>query len=230
MRKAATSLGLTAGLAALVATGAVEPAAARNRNKGEPGTGTITLRVYDYARMDRPELLAAESEAATILAQAGVEARWVDCPTSEAELNNYPNCPSAWQANDFVLRLLPKAVDSRANWQDALGSTPECGGVGICTSSIFYDQVAGLAQGGSATLPVLLGRSMAHEIGHLLLGANSHSRTGIMRAFWSGEELSLAARAYLLFTPEQSRQMRTRLAERTQAWQTGGKVASLGQR
>jgi hypothetical protein len=71
---------------------------------------------------------------------------------------------------------------------------------------------------------------MAHEIGHLLLGANSHSRTGIMRAFWSGDDLTLAARAYLLFTPGQSRQMKTRLAEREQDWQAQAKVASLGQR
>ena len=71
---------------------------------------------------------------------------------------------------------------------------------------------------------------MAHEIGHLLLGANSHSCTGIMQAFWSGEELSLAARADMLFTPEQSRQMKTRLAERAVAWhsEAKGKAAEPG--
>jgi hypothetical protein len=105
------------------------------------------------------------------------------------------------------------------------GSTPECGSSGICTSSVFYDRVSGLAQGGSATLPVLLGRAMAHEIGHLLLGESSHSRTGIMRGSWSGDDLSLAARAYLLFTPDQSRQMKRRQALRSEA-----KVASLGRR
>ena len=230
MSKATSSLGLAAGLAVLMAAGPVEPASAKSRSEIEPGSGTITLRVYDYVRVDRSGLLAAEGEAAAILAQAGVEARWVDCPTSEAALDNYPDCPSAWQASDFVLRVLPKAMESRAKWQEALGSTPECGAVGLCTSSIFFDRVSGLAEGVNATLPVLLGRAMAHEIGHLLLGAHSHSSTGIMRAFWSGEELSLAARAYLLFTPEQSRQMKARLAERTHAWQSEPKVAALGQR
>jgi len=187
----------------------------------------ITLRVYDYVRVDRPGLLAAEGEAAAILAQAGVEARWVDCPTSEGKLDKYPDCPSAWQATDFVLRVLPKAmVGSHAKWQEAIGSTPECGRVGTCTSSIFFDRANRLAEGTSATLPVLLGRAMAHEIGHLLLGANSHSRTGIMRAFWSGEELSLLARPYLLFTPEQSQRMKTRLSERAQTWQAEAKLGS----
>lgn len=229
MSKAASSLGLATGLAVIMATGAVEPASARNRTETESGAVTITLRIYDYVLVSRPVLQAAESEATAILAQAGLEARWVDCPTSEAELDNYPDCQSAWQANDFVLRVLPKAmVDSRAKWQEALGYTPECGGVGTCTGSVFYDRVTGLAEGANATLPALLGRAMAHEIGHLLLGANSHSRTGIMRAFWSGQDLALGGRPYLLFTPEQSRQMKTRLAARAQAWQAQAKVAALG--
>jgi hypothetical protein len=146
MRKAARSLELATGLAVLMAAGAAEPASARNREI-EPGAVTITLRVYDYVHLDRSRLLAAEGEAAAILAQACIEARWVDCPTSEAELDKYPDCPSAWQANDFVLRVLPKAMESRAKWQEALGSTPECGAVGLCTSSIFFDGVTGLAEG-----------------------------------------------------------------------------------
>jgi len=230
MSKATSSLGLATGLAILMAIGTAEPASARNRTELEPGAVTITLRVYDYVRVNRPGLLAAESEATAILAQAGLEARWVDCPTSQAEFDNYPDCQSAWQATDFVLRVLPKAmVDSRAKWQEALGSTPECPGVATCTSSVFYDRVTGLAQGANATLPALLGRAMTHEIGHLLLGANSHSRTGIMRPFWSGRDLSLNGRPYLLFTPEQSRQMKSRLAERVLAWQSQEKVAALGQ-
>lgn len=227
MSKAAGSLAMAAALAVLVGTGSVGRAAAKDRAKRESEPFTITLRVYDYVRMNRPALLAAEGEAAAILAQAGLEARWVDCPTSEAELGNHPDCQPVWKAYDFVLRVLPNAmVEPRAKWQEALGFTPECDAVGTCTTSIFHDRVKDMAEGANATLPVLLGRAMAHEIGHLLLGANSHSRTGIMRASWSGRALSLDGRPYLLFTPEQSRQMKTRLAERAHAWQA--KAVELG--
>jgi hypothetical protein len=229
MSKTAGSLGVAAILGVLVGTGGVGKTAAKDHAKSESETFTITLRVYDYVRMKRPALLAAEGEAGAILDQAGLEARWVDCPTSEAELENYPDCPSVWQVNDFVLRVLPNAmVEPRAKWQEALGFTPECDAVGTCTISIFHDRVKDMAEGEKATLPILLGRAMAHEIGHLLLGANSHSRTGIMRAQWFGEDLSLAASPHLLFTAEQSRQMRTRLTERAHAGQT--KAAGLGRR
>jgi hypothetical protein len=49
---------------------------------------------------------------------------------------------------------------------------------------------------------------MAHELGHLLLGSNSHASTGIMRAHWQGEEPRRLSRGNLLFTNEQADQMR----------------------
>jgi len=184
MSKTGSSIGLATGLAILMATGAAEWASAKNRTEIEPGAVTITLRVYDYVHVNRPALLAAENEAAAILAEAGVQARWVDCRTSPAEMDSYPDCQWARQATDFELRVLPDAmVDSRAKWQDALGAAYEFGGLSSYIANVFYDRVNSLSGGGRAPLAVMLGRAMAHEIGHLLLGANSHSRTGIMRAF-----------------------------------------------
>jgi len=212
-----------------MAPGAAGHSSARNRTEAEPGAITIALRVYDYARVDRARMLGAETEATTILARAGVEARWVDCSTSKADLDNYPDCQSPWQANDFVLKVLPKAmVDSKVIWQEAMGFSFRCDTLGTCSSSVFYDRVQSLSQGGRGPLPVLLGLAMAHEIGHLLLGTHSHSSTGIMRARWFGEDITLAACPHLLFTAQQSRQMKTRLAERAQAWQLQAEAVELG--
>jgi len=52
---------------------------------------------------------------------------------------------------------------------------------------------------------------MAHEIGHVLLGLNSHSSMGIMRGYWQAEEVSALERGRLLFSSQQSRAMRERL-------------------
>ena len=77
-------------------------------------------------------------------------------------------------------------------------------------------------------MPTLLGRVMAQEIGHMLLGPKAHSRTGIMRAFWVDHELSTAARQELVFTAEQSRRMKTRLAGQAQTGQAQAKAVELG--
>jgi hypothetical protein len=80
-----------------------------------------------------------------------------------------------------------------------------------CYSDVFYDRATELQTAWKVRLPDILGNVMAHELGHLLLGSNSHARTGIMRARWQGEELSLAARGGLLFTMKQSERMRAKL-------------------
>jgi hypothetical protein len=61
-------------------------------------------------------------------------------------------------------------------------------------------------------LGTILGHVMVHEIGHLLLGTNSHSASGIMRAQWRNAELLSAGKGALVFAPAQSRRMRQRLA------------------
>jgi hypothetical protein len=78
---------------------------------------------------------------------------------------------------------------------------------------IFYDRVQRVAKErklGHALLEDVL----AHEIGHLLLGSNSHSVSGIMSAHWYGEELRRISEAAMFFAPSQSRMMRDRVASR----------------
>jgi hypothetical protein len=42
---------------------------------------------------------------------------------------------------------------------------------------------------GHAETGGLLGRAIAHELGHLLLGTTSHEREGLMRAYWLADEV-----------------------------------------
>jgi len=189
----------------------------------------ITLRVFDYPHANRALLLAAEGEATRILADAGVKARWVDCPTSRDDWDNYPQCQSAWQGHGFSLRVMPKAMlGMLGTWQDSLGFASDCDMGPYCWAAVFYNRVMSLAGGAQAAAPALLGRVMAHEIGHLLLGENSHSPTGIMRANWSAREFRWDACSELLFTAEQSRRMKSRLAAQALTGRTAAKVAELG--
>ncbi len=53
---------------------------------------------------------------------------------------------------------------------------------------------------------------MAHEIGHLLLGTNAHSRTGIMCSNWHGKELKSISMGTMIFTPPQVESFKARLS------------------
>ena len=80
-----------------------------------------------------------------------------------------------------------------------------------CYSDVFFDQATELRSNWSVDLASLLGNVAAHELGHLLLGSNSHARDGIMKARWQREELLKVRRDNLLFTTEQAQRMRGRL-------------------
>jgi hypothetical protein len=195
----------------------------------ESTPSTITLRVYDYANVDRRALLEAEGEATRILADAGIDTRWVDCPIRHADVDNYPGCLSPWQWNDYALRLETNTMAaSQDKSEDRLGYAVICENR-ACPANVYYDRVRGLAGGNNAPSQILLGRVMAHEIGHLLLGAN-HARTGIMQGAWSSRQLDMEAAHGMLFTREQSRAMKTRLAVQAQAWGPQTTVAALGSR
>jgi hypothetical protein len=57
-------------------------------------------------------------------------------------------------------------------------------------ATIFHEQVRTVARRSGVDDATLLGRAVAHEVGHLLLRAREHSATGIMRGAWSIEELT----------------------------------------
>ncbi|MGC9996086.1 MAG: hypothetical protein ABSE79_12245 [Terriglobia bacterium] len=168
----------------------------------------VKLRIHNYG-ISRTLLLRSEGEATAILNHAGLAVRWVDCPLSAEDSASYPGCLNTMGSTDFTIRILTVRDAQRiALHRDALGEALQClGDHSGCSAYIFYREVQELARKWDASESELLGHALAHEIGHLLLGANSHSSEGIMRANWRQQELNTIARAHLFFTDEQSKRM-----------------------
>jgi len=110
-----------------------------------------------------------------------------------------------------MLKILPRAISSQArDRSDVLGTAlVDEKGVGYY-AYVFYDSVRRVGEERKIG-HTMLGDVLAHEIGHLLLGSNSHSVSGIMSAHWYGEELRRISEAAMLFTPSQSRMLRDRV-------------------
>ena len=64
---------------------------------------------------------------------------------------------------------------------------------------------------------VVLGHIVAHELGHLLLGAGSHSGNGIMHVPWLPKELESVAQGSMMFTAGESEKMRVNIRARMAA-------------
>jgi hypothetical protein len=82
----------------------------------------------------------------------------------------------------------------------------------LAAAFIFYDRVAALRTS-TRFVPTILGRVMAHEITHLLLGSESHSEIGLMRGQWSADDLRTVNSAWLGL-PLQSAQFMQKEARR----------------
>jgi len=188
----------------------------------EPSLG-IKVRVYNYANASHPTLAKAEEEASRIFRVAGVELEWLDCPTSHAEEEKYSACAPPLGAMAVDLRILPSSMAARIGSSgEQLGFALPSSRRGSATAAwVYYDRAEQLAGSDIASCDQILGHAMAHEIGHLLLGPDSHSHGGIMRANWDRKFLQEASRGQLLFTRDQARLIRADVQERLTIFEAG---------
>ena len=169
----------------------------------------IVVRLYATGNVSAasPQALSA---AATILEGAGVLVTWMSC---ESERHSEPACDSLVTSPDLLLRMIRSTDDSNRHWL-ALGFSlidrQQHTGV---LATVYVDQVASLARESGVDGSLLLGRAIAHEIGHLLIGTNQHSIKGVMRARWTRQDLQRDSPDQWRFTPADMMAMRER-AER----------------
>jgi len=201
---AQTSASLRVPSVAMAATAKSQPAPAPSP--------VLSFKVYNYAHVRRWLLTNSEGIASAIFKEAGVETAWVDCPLSAVEVPKYPDCQSEMVRTYVALKILPRSMEIKLSAHgEPLGFALPCAEGRACDISVFYDRIADMATGEYHT-DQILGHAIAHEAGHVLLGPDSHSRAGIMRAIWSPTDLQRMSLGLSLdFTDEQRRVLRTYL-------------------
>lgn len=191
-----------AGLGALLA---VSNSSVADENPAKPELG-LTISVYNDADVSRRTLQQAEEEATRVFRRAGIEVKWLNCEAISAPQESGA-CRQAEFPAHLHLRIVRKALRLK---EGVLGiSFLGADGTG-CQADLFYERMEELHSRSHASLASLLGHVAVHEVGHLLLGTNSHAPSGIMHAQWTGEELINLARLY--FSPSESERLRERLS------------------
>ena len=195
------------------------PGFAERRPAGPPFPNLkITVLVYNYVHILPSALTRAEKEAGRVLGQAGVQTEWLHCRLGDEGTLDAEACRRALGASDLVLKILPRpeAADNGVT-RGALGFGYACPpGNRAAYATVFYQRIEEAAKQGEASESQLLGHAVAHELGHVLIGSNSHSERGIMRARWVAKDLKSAARRDLNFTAEQTEMIRAEMLRRSQ--------------
>jgi hypothetical protein len=132
----------------------------------------MTVHLVDYARLPADELGQAQREAAEIYAAAGIELVWV--------LGNTEGHPAT--GLDVHVVLLNDAMANRKIREGRFGDDVLGVGGKNAWAYVFTSRVALRSISVGASFSRVLGRVMAHELGHVVLPVYGHTPTGIMRA------------------------------------------------
>ena len=184
---------------ACIATAALLTASLVTVADARAESAALIIRVYDTTDTASDVRSEAIRTAAAIVEEAGIPVEWRDCTSTSAE----SACQDVRPGRDLIVRIMPEVTPSASFRGSALqlrsvpGSTLQLGVAVINPvtlsgemATIFHEQVRAVARRSGVDDATLLGRAVAHEVGHLLLRAREHSASGIMRGAWSLDELT----------------------------------------
>ena len=166
------------------------------------GEGVIVLHVTNYPGLSRDVLDAASTRVAMVYQVIGVRIVWVD---GEVSLEQHRDGRLHLSVLLLSRKMAEKTILARGIKDGVLGQAHPPSG----RAYVFCDRIR-TAPGAPGFFPIPLGDVIAHEIGHLVLGANSHSRSGIMRAHTDMRTVHLQS-----FDKTQARTIRTTLIKPT---------------
>ena len=138
---------------------------------------SLVVRIYDGYGVSNDQLATARTTVQTIMKDAGVAVTWPRCP-----------CLSPVSPGELVIRI---AASVPASPPGSLGfSFIDTGRKTGTLATVFADRVHALATTAGVDAGEVLGRVIAHEVSHLLLGTHDHGSRGLMRGEWRASELA----------------------------------------
>ena len=156
----------------------------------------LTVVVYNDAGVPAGVIESAKRTAEMIYRDVGVSIIWRD------------HSDPLTAATELFVRIVHRSLNLPAEGFGVAFVGNDGRGV---QADIFYSGIQQLTNTQSVNPAQILGHVMAHELGHLLLGMNSHSRLGIMQAHWSDRQLRQMSMGVLKFDKQQSEIIGARL-------------------
>ncbi len=148
---------------------------------------TVAIRVYDGTGLPGATRAAALAHTAAVLAHAAIEPAWRLCGVTDQPAA--PECGRPLGSGELAVRVVRGSVPAGAG-RLPLGDAPVDLRAGRAVlATIYLERVLWLARAAATDPRALLGRAIAHEIGHLLMATAAHAVSGLMRPSWTREDL-----------------------------------------
>jgi hypothetical protein len=198
----------------ILVTVGLQSSAAEAADPGELDVAAIVVRTYTPPDLES-HLRTARRTAAGILERAGIRVDWLECGLPDTAGAPSGVCSQPLESHELVVRILSTGRAASRHDRDTLGFALvdlDAGAGSLAT--VFADRVRLMAESAGVGTAELLGKTMAHEIGHLLLGTNEHSAQGLMRACWSSTDLRRNRATEWFFGGREADVMRRGIASR----------------
>jgi hypothetical protein len=175
-----------------------------------PSGTTLTVSIYDAAHVGAKTLAQAEAVAMRIFLEAGIDVRWTTTPVSVEELGSDFSVSTekgcATLQHSAVLQVAIRAHAPSGFPRQALAYSLPCVERGVQVVA-YADRVEEVSFHTLAAFHRVLGHTMTHELGHVLLNSHAHEEEGLMKAVWSKADWQRAAVAIIPFTADQARRI-----------------------
>jgi hypothetical protein len=183
-----------------------------NTSEAQPVPLDMVVRVYNIAGLPRGDIVTAQGVAEKVFRRAGIQLRWRGC--SAMSLGPADDlCTEPLQPREVIGRLATGGNHLSAR---VLGQAIVIDGQVSTMLTIFADRITVAATRLNMDRAPLLGRTLAHELGHLLLGTNSHAAYGLMMGMWPDAVMRNDTGTHWNFTNRQAQQMKVGLMRRTE--------------
>jgi hypothetical protein len=164
-----------------------------------PTHGAVTIAGTNREALD---------QARRALEAASIDVIWRVCPASLS-------CDAPLAPGELAIRMVRAPVPTRYTATLPLGDAmiDTRTGTGVL-ATVYIDRIEWLAHEAGTDSRALLGRAIAHELGHLLLATTTHGPVGLMRAYWSQDEVRRGHPRDWNFAPTELAAMRRRVEAR----------------
>jgi len=177
----------------------------------------LTVLIDDGFGVGADDLGAARAEADAIFRAAGIAPVWLHCGLVKGKRQDPSDRCTSGAGSDGIIVRLRRSSRLGESYRLALGEAQiDIQAHKGLVATVFADRVAITSDRAGANASGVLGRVIAHEIGHLLIGTNQHSLHGLMRAVWTDFELRRSIGLEWQFSASEARCMRAEIARQSE--------------
>jgi hypothetical protein len=196
-----------AGLSLSVALSLSIPATAREKPSTPAPLRSLLLQVSARSDVPLSVLTRAHQEVQRIFERIGVAVDWIGCGIDRrGDDANSGTAPLAIVVavvshESPALRVIPASIVGAVVRNEQAEET----------AWVLFDRIERAADRYALDAGLVLGHTMAHEVGHLLLPRGAHGSAGLMRPTWRMEDLRDGVHGQLGFSEGEAAIIRARL-------------------